>query len=250
MKTKKCPYCGKRVSYVSAFASRRKGEYVCTRCGRESKVAIRTSVFPMFALFALVSVAIMTSLILTKNVNNPIGILLVAIPLVIFVLMSPVFVKYEPLKKYKKTMEARKAGIEYSDNISTGELEVEAAPILSSEFELNDGFKINSDLFNKIKSERTAASVQAEGNELMSDSKKLTDEEKSEVNSSFVPVIEDVKEDHASTSAPLRKIHSDNSHSTVSRTRHYINDDDSDMKIVNKNTDKPDGNKYSANRKF
>lgn len=250
MKTKKCPYCGRRVSYVSAYASRRKGEYVCTRCGRESRVAIRASVFPVFAFFAIISVAIMTGLVTTKNINNPFGFVLVAIPLLIFLFISPVFVKFEPLKKYKKTMEARKAGIEYSDNLSTAELEVEAAPILTSSLEIDDGFKINSDVFNKIKSERTAARVQPEGNEILSDSRKIEAENEEDKETQYISVIEDVKEEHASTSAPLKKIHSDNSHSTVSRTCHHISDEDSDMKIVSKKTYKTDGNKYSANRKF
>mgnify|MGYP000290875627 FL=1 len=40
MKMRKCPYCGRRISYASSFASRRKAEYICQKCGKESKVAV------------------------------------------------------------------------------------------------------------------------------------------------------------------------------------------------------------------
>ena len=40
MKMRKCPYCGRRISYTSSFASRRKAEYICQKCGKESKVAV------------------------------------------------------------------------------------------------------------------------------------------------------------------------------------------------------------------
>ena len=50
MKIKKCPYCSKRVSYISGFASRRKSEYICTQCGKESKVVINKMIFVAFQL--------------------------------------------------------------------------------------------------------------------------------------------------------------------------------------------------------
>ena len=41
---KRCPYCGKRLPYFSAYMSRRKAEYVCPRCGKESRVIISKAV--------------------------------------------------------------------------------------------------------------------------------------------------------------------------------------------------------------
>lgn len=240
MKKKKCPYCGRRISYISAFSSRRKGEYVCTRCERESKVTINKSVILVFAVFAVLSLAIMAGVILTKNTNNPLYILLVAIPLVIFLFLSPAFVKFEPLKKYKKTMEARKAGIEYSDNLTVSELELETTSSVGFD---TGTFKINSDVFKKIKDERTAARNRIQENgEIISDSKKtnINDED-------YISVIENVSENHSSDSSPLRKIHSDSSFGSVRRNAHYISDKDDDVKIAKK---KSEGNRYSGNRKF
>ncbi len=248
MKRQKCPYCGRRISYPSAFASRRKGEYVCTRCARESKVVINKTVILVFAVFAVLALAIMAGIIITKTTNNPFGIVLVAIPLIIFLFLSPLFVKFEPLKKYKKTMEARKAGIEYSDNLSISGLENETAPIVAEGFDAG-GFKINSDVFNKIKAERTAARTKIQdSSEILSDSKKMAVENNSENQSDYVSVIENVSENHSSDSAPLRKIHSDNSLAGVRRDDHYISEkDDEGVKIARR---KSDGNRYTGNRKF
>lgn len=117
MKMRKCPYCGRRISYTSSFASRRKAEYICQKCGKESKVAVDKKVILFFIVAVVISLAIMAGWILAGLVSNPLGILLVAIPLIIFTAASPNFVHYEPYKKYRKSMEAKKAGIAYSDNL-------------------------------------------------------------------------------------------------------------------------------------
>ena len=123
MKMRKCPYCGRRISYASSFASRRKAEYICQKCGKESKVAVDKKVILFFIVAVVISLAIMAGWILAGLVSNPLGILLVAIPLIIFTAASPNFVHYEPYKKYRKSMEAKKAGIAYSDNLLTSELD-------------------------------------------------------------------------------------------------------------------------------
>ena len=244
MKVKKCPYCGKRISYASVFSSRRKAEYVCERCGKESRVVINRQIIIAFILCALIAVAIMVAWIFWGLSNNPFGVLLVAVPLIIFTMISTKFLRFEPLKKYKKSMEARKAGIEYSDNLMVSELEENEAPA-SSSFENSGQFQLNTDVFNKIKAERTAAREKLKNGELVSDSNKI--DKPKETKKEYVHVINNVSENHSYTDTPLKKIHSENSH-TVRRTRHYIpvQEDDSDVKEYKKS----DGNKYSANRRF
>lgn len=83
MKMRKCPYCGRRISYASSFASRRKAEYICQKCGKESKVAVDKKVILFFIVAVVISLAIMAGWILAGLVSNPLGILLVAIPLII-----------------------------------------------------------------------------------------------------------------------------------------------------------------------
>ncbi len=238
MKIKKCPYCGKRASYISLFASRRKGEYVCERCGKESRGVISNKIFIAFSVTAAISLIIMTLWIFAGLINNPLGILLVAIPLIVFAIFSPNFVNYLPLRKYKKSMEAKKAGIEYSDNIIAAELEDKDSFSSSASLENSTKFQINSDVFNKIKAERNAAREKLKGDDIISESSKINSE------GNYVPVIENISENHSYDDAPLKKIHSDNSYN-VSRNRHYI-----DNQTDNSEKKKPEGNRYSANRKF
>lgn len=241
MKNRKCPYCSKRISYVSAYASRRKAEYVCERCGKESKVVVNKKVILAFIFSAVIAVAIMVGWIYAGLSYNPLGILLVAVPLIIFTVISPKFVKIVPLKKYKKSMEARKAGIEYSDNLMISELEENDGYTFGASADTGSGFKINSDVFNTIRAERNAAREKLIDNELVSDSSEMqkTDESKE----SYVPVINNVSEKHSSDDVPLKKIHSDST-VNMARNRHYIPSQEE------KEPKKPDGNRYSANRKF
>lgn len=59
-------------------------------------------------------------------------------------------------------------------------------------------------------------------------------------------MINNTSENHASSGATLKKIHSEMpQHHTVNRSRHYINSEEA---LENKKTD--DGNRYSVNRKF
>lgn len=244
MKVKKCPYCGKRISYASVYSCRRKAEYVCERCGKESRVAINRKILLAFLLCAIISVAIMVFWIYSGLAYNLVGIIFVALPLIIFTAISTKFLRFEPLKKYQKSMEARKAGIEYSDNLMVSELD-ENDPVSSSSFDNSNQFQINSDVFNKIKADRTAAREKLKNDELVSDSNKINTPEKAR---EYVHIIDKVSENHSYTDTPLKKIHSENS-SFVRRNRHYIpvqDDNDDDVKEYKKS----DGNKYSSNRKF
>lgn len=232
MKKKKCPYCGRRVPYTVAFGRRRKAEYVCQRCGRESRVVINRSVILAFLICAILSIAIFVLWVYLKLTYNPLGIVAIAVPLIIFAIISPKFVRFEPLKKYKKTMEAKRAGIAYSDNLAVAEVDNEFSGL-----DTGSKFSINSDIFNQIKAERTVAREQAEQSEITSDSSAKP----------YVHVIDDVRDDHAIDDAPLKKI---------SRNRHYIQPpveeeviedtyDDDDVREY-----KPDSKNFSANRRF
>lgn len=241
MKNNKCPYCSKRFSYISVFSSRRKSQYTCERCGKESRITINKKVIIVFAVCALVSVAIMAGWITAGLSNNPLGILLVAVPLIIFAVISPNFVKYVPLKKYKKSMEAKRAGIEYSDNLITSELE-ENEPVLSGlSGDTQSGFQINADVFNTIKAERAAARERLSENELISDSSEIKKAE--EKISNEASAIKNESYLSGSSDAPLKKIHSESIH-YPDRTRHYI------QNKPNREPKKSDTNRYSANRKF
>lgn len=240
MNIKKCPYCGKRISYSSVFYCRRKSEYVCERCGKESRVVINKKIVFAFIVCALISIAIMAGWIVAGLAYNPLGILFVALPLLVFTFISTKFLKFEPLKKYKKSMEARKAGIEYSDNLMVNELDEKESVTPDYSVDNTSQFQINSDVFNKIKADRTSAREKLKEGQLVSDSQKIENKE------DYVPVIKNVSEKHSYADAPLKKIHSE---SPVSQRRrhHYVEVDEVDDV---KEYKKSDGNKYSANRRF
>lgn len=248
----RCPYCGKRITYGERFSSRRKAEYVCSRCGKESRVFINKKVILVFIICAIISAAIMTAWIVLDMTSNPLGILAVAIPLIIFGIVSPNFVKFEPLKKYQKSMEAKRAGIEYSDNLSISELDDEIGYAEGS-----NQFQINNDVFNKIKAERNASKPQEENENIVSDSAELNTGEKKP----YVEVMSDVRENHAGTEdSPLKKIHSEGTR--INRSRHYIEPADEQPESAEeavfgkddadepKKPEKTDTNRYSANRRF
>ena len=245
----RCPYCGKRMSYFSAFSSRRKAEFVCTRCGKESRVVISKVIIPIYIIVAVLSLSIMGVWIKMNYLSNPLGILLVTVPFVIFLFVTPKFVSLEPLKKYQKSMEAKKAGKEFSDNLNAFELDDE----VSSSLENSGQFKINSELFNQIKAERNSSKEQLESDDLVSNSNIINKED-------YVSIIDDVREDHVkTTSYPLKKIHSEGT--KIERPRHYLSEKDEtfeedfseelteDYDDV-KEYKKPETNKYSGNRRF
>lgn len=167
----RCPYCGKSMGYFSAYASRRKAEYVCPHCGKESRVVISKLIIPIFIIAAGISLAIMGVWFFFQLLSNPLGIVLVAVPLLVFLALSPKFVRLEPLKKYQKSMEARKAGMEYSDNLSGDFDDDPSSP------ENGQHFKLNSDLFNQIKSSRSSSKEQAEGKEIVSNSQAVQNDD-------------------------------------------------------------------------
>ena len=252
----RCPYCGRRISYAARFSSRRKAEYVCPRCGKESRVVINKTVILVFIICAILSAGIMTAWIMLDMISNPLGIAAVAFPLIIFGLISPNFVIFEPLMKYRKSMEAKRAGIEYSDNLMISELDEDMGYVEGS-----NQFQINNDVFNKIKAERSAAKDRSTGSDLVSHSAELTDSD----TRPFMEVMSDVRENHAdSGDAPLKKIHSEGSKINRS-SRHYIEPEEpmsaeeavfgtkpepEPQRTENKKTEKNDTNRYSTNRRF
>ena len=232
MKKKKCPYCGSRVPYTVAFSRRRKAEYVCRRCGRESRVVINRSVVLAFLICAIISAAVLFIWIYLGLTHNPLGIAAVALPLIIFALISPKFVSFEPLRKYQKSMEAKKAGIAYSDNLSVSDTD--------SDLTDSGRFSINSDIFNQIKAERSSTREQVENDEISSTS--------TQVEKPMVHVIDDVSEGHAIDDAPLKKIHSEGTRVN----RHYITPPEPEPAPEEDDVREyqPDNNRYSANRRF
>lgn len=256
MKAKKCPYCGKRVSYLTIFSERKQSEHICRRCGKESKIIIKKSIYLYFLLAVAVSAVIFTVWVGLGFANNPIGVLLVAVPLIIFYFCTPKFEKIYPLKKYKKSMEAAKAAREYGGEMKFkknigNNINNEEPNISTPVFETEKNFSINEDIFTSIKSNRkkpvVSGSKPTTGFQPIIDTNKTDSEE-------YVPIIENSKVSHISSSenVPLHKIHKEKpSYSeNISEDIDEINFSENKKAETNEKRKKQEGLKYSANRRF
>lgn len=254
MKNRKCPYCGKRISYFTVFNEKQQGEHICQRCGKESKIMIKKNIFVFFLIAIIFAAVIATVWIGLGFINNPIGVLLVAIPLFIFYLCTPRFVRIYPLKKYKKSMEAAKAAREYSGEVkfkrnygNNIKKEPDVVPVVDTETE----FKINENVFSSIKANRKKPIIDGSvsGKNFSAGETVVVNKQKTE---NFVPIIENSREAHASSSenVPLQKIHKEKPvYEEPSKYDFSTFEEKPNTSEVEKKK-KIDGSKYSANRRF
>ncbi len=234
---KKCPYCGRRISYFTTFHEKKRGIHTCTRCKKESK--IKTDFRLIVAFIAVVLVVLMFMVLWSGsgNYNNFIGVIITAVILLVFYLTTPLFIRFVPLKKYRENDTVREE-FEY---------EYEPAPDIDDET-FNNGFTFNRDIFDEIKERRhsTIARNNAENLENIEHTKVA--EKK------YVPIIKDVTEAHASSSEePLKKVKNTASYSYSDYESKDNFDDEPRIyrkQTPKKKTERPDGTKYTANRKF
>lgn len=144
MKLAKCPYCGRRLSYPSAFMYKSKGEYTCTRCKKKSNVSIDKKMWLLFILVFLIALVSTILIVMYIAAEAYASFLLVMIPFFIFYLLVPFFVKLRPLKKYREFVTQQQKYSAKQDII---------APITESNY-VTDEPMINTDVFNQIKAKR------------------------------------------------------------------------------------------------
>lgn len=256
MKVKKCPYCGKRIPYLTIFNERKQSEHICRRCGKESKIIIKKSIYLYFLLAVAASAVIFTVWFGLGFANNPVGIFLVAIPLIIFYFCTPRFEKIYPLKKYKKSMEAAKAAREYGgemkfkQNIGNNIIKEEpniSTPVLETE----NNFSINEDVFTSIKSSRKKPVVS--GSRPTTGFQPITNPVKTD-REEYVPIIEKSRVSHVSSSenVPLQKIRKERPLYSENLSEDYEELNFSENKRAEsiEKRKKHEGSKYSANRRF
>lgn len=102
----KCPYCGKKISYFTLMCEKKKGEHFCDQCHKESKICISKNIVMFYICTVVLALIITALLIALKSYDeNIVSCLYVAIPFVIFWLISPVFIIIKPYKKYREWVE-------------------------------------------------------------------------------------------------------------------------------------------------
>ena len=219
MNSKKCPYCGRRISYFTVFHEKKHGLYTCTRCRKESKIKTDFRLIVAFIAMCLAVVIFMILWYSSKNYNNFFGVVIIALALMIFYFMTPLFVRFVPLKKYKRHSEEQA-----QQSIDTFE---------------NENFHFNRDAFERVKQNRAAKRPETEG----SNADKVIEEIENEP---YVPIIRDVSSSHASSDAPLRKVQK-TPPQRIEAEPAVVEDD---VRTYVPRADRPDGSKYTANRKF
>lgn len=215
MKGKKCPYCGRRITYLTVFHEKKHGVYECTRCKKESKVKIDKRLIISFAALVLL---IILYIIFWRNspfYNNILGIIPPIVCLIVFYFCTPLFIKFVPLKRFLDDIDRKK--------------EAEEAP---EETQTSSDFVFDKKIFDEIKSRRTAPSSVEERIDRV-----LAEED------DYVPVIEDVSEAHTSSNTPLKRV-------TKTPRPEAPPQKEDDVKQYVPKKEKPDGTRYTANRKL
>ena len=157
MKLTKCPYCNKQVSYFTAFAVKRNGEYFCNKCKKESNIFIKKSIiWPLIGAIILSGLILAVFLFATDR-ENLLFAFFVAIPFLIFYIITPFFVYLKPKKNYMDTLYDTKIG--ESNAAKTNSSVVKPArtvPAYIDDIVSKEEYKtsINADIFNMIKEER------------------------------------------------------------------------------------------------
>lgn len=154
----KCPYCGKEISYVKAMSIRRRGEYYCKKCKKESNVHIRKTIWILIAAMVVLALMIMGFYLFMTNRENILFVFFVMIPFIIFYLLAPLFVQLKPKKKFQDALyDTEMVNTPMADPDPTMASTAKVAPAFVDDVVLaDDDYKpaINSDIFNAIKEER------------------------------------------------------------------------------------------------
>ena len=225
---KKCPYCRRRINYSVIFKNKKHGSYTCENCKKESKLKVDNKMIILFVALCLLVVIFMIIWAGAGLANNFWGVVIVCGALLGFNLATPAFMDFVPLKKYKNDT-AGKNGEEKIDIDSIGD----------------SNFVFNREAFDKFKRQKEIGIMNDKNfdvdNEIVSDSRER-----------MVPVIEDVKEAHASSSdAPLHKINRQPKPRYESIYGEEITEPEEDVKqYTPKKKRQPEGSRYTANRRF
>ena len=215
MKGKKCPYCGRRISYMTVFHDKKHGVYECSRCNKESKIKADKKLLISYIILFLLIILYFIFWRTSSFYNNFLGIIPPIIALVAFYFCTPFFIKFVPLKRFLDDIERDK-----EQEVATGNTVPERE------------FVFDKKVFDEIKNKRNAPSSVEEKID------RIIEEEEN-----YVPIIEDVSEAHTSSQSTLKRVHTPQPTYTQEPE---VYDDDVKQYVPKK--EKPNGNKYTANR--
>ena len=214
MRGKKCPYCGRKISYLTVFHDKKHGIYECNRCKKESKIKADIKLLISYIVLMLLIVLYFVFWRSSTFYNNFLGIIPPIIALIAFYFCTPFFIRFVPLKRFLDDIERKK--------------EQEAS---TEETFPQREYVFDKKIFDEIKNKRNAPSSVEEKID------RIIEEEEN-----YVPIIEDVSEAHTSSQATLKKVKPQQVY-TQNNTA-----PEEDVKQYVPKKEKPTGNKYTANR--
>ena len=153
----RCPYCDKEVSYFKAMSIRRRGEYYCPKCHKESNVYIKKMIWVGFIAAVVVALLIMGFFLILTERDNPAFVFIVFIPFIFFYIACPAFVRLRPMKKFQDSLYNTEMVNNIAEPDPTMASSTAVAPSFVDDIVLgDDDYKpaINSDIFNAIKEDR------------------------------------------------------------------------------------------------
>lgn len=160
MNSCRCPYCGKRISYFTALSIRRRGEYYCKKCKKESNVHIKKTIWVLFFAALVFALIILGYYLLITDRENPWFVFFVAVPFLLFYLFSPLFVRLRPKKKFQDSLyDTDMVNTPMVDPDPTMASTAKTAPAFIDDLAYSDKEyqpAINPDVFKAIKGERKA----------------------------------------------------------------------------------------------
>ena len=157
MSPTRCPYCGKKISYFKAFFIRRRGEYFCDKCKKESNIHIKKTIWLFFLFVLVMSLVVLGYYSFFTDRENLWFLLFAALPFIVFYLFSPLFVRLRPKMKFQDSLYDTEMVDNANDPDPTMQRSAKVVPTFVDDVILGDkDYKpsINADVFNAIKGER------------------------------------------------------------------------------------------------
>ncbi|MBQ6152220.1 MAG: hypothetical protein IJJ15_00505 [Ruminococcus sp.] len=162
MKNCKCPYCGKPLSYFQALLIRKRGEYFCNKCKKDSNIHIKKTIFIPFIFVLIFALLVLFVYLFMTDRENIMFVFIILIPFAIFYLITPTFVRLKPKKKHMDALyDTQMVEAQQNDPDPTMAKSSKVVPAFVDDIVLeDDDYKpnINADVFNAIKEERKIVS--------------------------------------------------------------------------------------------
>lgn len=114
MKNLKCPYCGKKISYLSSIRERANGEHSCSRCKRNSTIYFVRNIKIFIVVICLIAIAMLSVFLFTSLRGNFFCIFAMFIPFILFYFCIPLFIRFVPIKHKVKTKKSEDNGLSLS----------------------------------------------------------------------------------------------------------------------------------------